>query len=182
MEGLNERQKKFCREYIYDFNGTRSYMAAYPDSSYDSAGVNATRLLGNDRIQAYIKELQADIEKQANISRLMVLEEHKKMAFATIAHLHNTWVERKEFDQLTQEQKACIAEITTQVRKLKIKGEDDVHEEDVEVEFVKIKLYDKQKSLDAISKMLGYNEPEKVAHIGDGLVPIDIKKASDGNK
>lgn len=177
-EGLNEAQKKFCSEYIIDWNGTRAYKAAYPEVNTDeSAKAAASRLLTNVNVQSYLKEIQQDLEKQAGISRLKVLREHQKLAFSSIAHLHNTWIERKQFDELTDDQKDCIAEISTQ-----IKVGRDVNGNLTENEYVKVKLYDKQKSLDAISKMLGYNEPEKVAHIGDGLVPIEIKKASDGNK
>jgi len=46
----------------------------------------------------------------------MVMEEHKKLAFSSIANLHNTWITRKEFEELTEDQKACISEITTQVK------------------------------------------------------------------
>lgn len=186
-EGLNESQRKFCQEYIFDWNGTRAYKVAYPSiQSENAAAVNATKLLRNAKVQDYIKEIQQDLEKQAGISRLKVLREHEKLAFSSIAHLHNTWIERKAFDQLTDDQKDCIAEIQTQIRK-KTETEYSVEEEGfisvpIEVEFVKIKLYDKQKSLDAISKMLGYNEPEKIEHLGDGLVPLTVTKASDGNK
>jgi hypothetical protein len=32
----------------------------------------------------------------------------------------------------------------------------------VDVEFVKIELYDKLKAIECLNKMLGYNEPDKV--------------------
>ena len=158
---LNERQKKFCDEYIYDWNASRAYSVAYPDEkTNESIRANASRLLTNDNIQAYIKEIQADIQKQAGISRLMVINEHKKLAFSSIAHLHNKWIELKDFDSLSDEQKDCIAEIDTKVLKKNLGTNQEP--EIVDVEYVKIKLYDKQKSLDSISKMLGFNEPDKV--------------------
>ena len=60
-----ERHKQFCKEYIYDWNATRAYMVIYPNSSENSAGVQSSNLIRNNRIKAYIKELQKDIEKQA---------------------------------------------------------------------------------------------------------------------
>lgn len=156
---LTDKQKIFCNEYIYDWNATRSYKIAYPDcKTDDSARAASSLLLTNINIIDNIKEIQKDIEKQAGISRNMVLNEHMKLAFSSIAHLHNTWIERKDFDKLTEEQKACISEISTQIRKVTIKDK----ETPIEVEYIKIKLYDKQKSLDSISKMLGYNEPEQL--------------------
>jgi phage terminase small subunit len=131
--------------------------------------------LRKPQIKAYIEELQADLEKTAGISRLKVLKEHEKLAFSSIAHLHNTWIERKAFEDLTPEQKACIAEITVQTRTLP--GSDD--EDPVQVDFVKLKLYDKQKALDSISKMLGYDAPTKIDHTSKGeklnATPMEIK-------
>ena len=144
---LNERQKIFCNEYIYDWNATRSYNIAYPDEkrSNDTTRVMACRLLTNDNIQSYIKEIQSDIQKQAGISRLMVINEHKKLAFSSIAHIHNKWIELKDFEQLSDDQKDCISEIDTKVLKKNLGTRDEP--EIVDVEYVKIKMYDKQKSL-----------------------------------
>jgi phage terminase small subunit len=159
---LNERQKIFCSEYIYDWNASRAYSIAFPlpVKTNDTIRANASQLLTNPNIQAFIKEIQSDLEKQSGISRLMVLNEHKKLAFSSIAHLHNKWIELKEFETLTDSQKDCISEIDTKVLKKNIGTNQEP--EIVDVEYIKIKLYDKQKSLDAISKMLGFNEADKV--------------------
>ena len=97
-----------------------------------------------------------------------------KMAFSSISRLHNTWIERKEFESLTDEQKECIQEIDTKTQHKTVwswsEEEGKKIPEDFTVEYVKIKLYDKQKSLDAINKMLGYDAPTK----------SDIKVASEG--
>jgi phage terminase small subunit len=159
---LTEKQRIFCREYIYDWNGARAARAA--GYSEATAKEIASENLTKPNIQAYIAEIQRDLEKLAGLSRLRIIQEHQKLAFSSIAHLHNTWIERKEFENLTQEQKDCIAEISTQTRnELVDKGTDE--ERLISVDYVKIKLYDKQKSLDSISKMLGYNEPEKIQHL-----------------
>jgi phage terminase small subunit len=65
-----------------------------------------------------------------------------------------------EFENLTADQKACISEISTQTR-IELKGPVDDRTE-VQVDYVKIKLYDKQKALDSISKMLGYDAATKM--------------------
>jgi phage terminase small subunit len=155
MADLTEKQKIFCQEYIYDWNATRAAkVAGYSEKTAGSIGhENLTK----PEIQAYITEIQKDLEKTAGISRLRILKEFEKIAFSSIAHLHDTWITRKEFETLTEEQKACISEIQTQTRK-----EEDFKGDTVTIDFVKIKLYDKQKALDAISKLLGYNEPDKL--------------------
>jgi len=177
---LTPKQKKFCREYIYDWNATRSYLKAYPRiKNADVAAVCASQLLRNPKVAKYIEEIQEDLEKLAGISRMKVIREHMKLAFSSIAHLHNTWIERREFEALTEDQKSCISEISTQIRNVSTENNADedtgeVTKKTIAVEFVKIKLYDKQKALDSISKMLGYDAPTKTEVTGkDGkdLIP-----------
>ncbi len=172
---LNEKQKAFCKEYIFDWNATRSYRAAYPDTTNDnSAAASACALLRNPKIKDYIKEIQNDLEKLAGLSRLKVINEHMKLAFSSIAHLHNTWIKRKEFEYLTEDQKACIAEIDSKVKTEYAFDPDNPKEKKpLEVEYVRVKLYDKQKALDSISKMLGYDAPSKMQ------IDVDVKDMPD---
>lgn len=173
---LTQKQKDFCRHYILDWNGTQAAIKA--GYSEDSAGSIASENLTKPEIQAYISDIQKDIEKQAGVSRLMVANEMKKVAFSSIASLHNTWIALSEFESLTDEQKACISEISTQKRvEVKYVGEEAVP---WEVDYVKIKLHDKLRALDGLTKMLGYNAPEKVEHLGDGIKSFVIEPA--GNK
>ena len=171
MGKLTQKQKLFCEQYIIDWNGTRAAIAA--GYSPKTAKQIATENLSKPYLQAYISDVQDNLEKLLKISRAKVLAEHMKLAFSSVAHLHNTWIERKEFDELTLEQKDCIQEISTKVLKTLI------DETPTEVEYVKIKLYDKQKSLDSISKMLGYDAPIKQAIVHSGSVTHDYKNMSD---
>lgn len=158
---LTWKQKIFCQNYVLDWNATRSYRKAYPNTTNDnSAAASAHNLLRNPKISAYMDLIQKDLEKLCGISKARIINEHVKLAFNSISGLHNTWIERKEFELLSEDQKACIAEISTQTRTVRI------NEEPVEVEFVKIKLYDKQKALDSIAKLYGYDAPVKAEIMG----------------
>lgn len=177
-KALDGKQKMFAHEYIIDWAKARSYMKAYPDSSYEAAAVSANRLLKNAKIIEYIELIKNDFEKEAGISKLMVLREHQKLAFSSISHLHNTWIERKEFEKLTDDQKDCISEIDTKVFKKNIGDSEAL--ESVDVEHIKVKLYDKQKSLVEIGKLLGYNLAEKIDHTSKGekiqqITGIEVK-------
>lgn len=63
LEGkdLTEQQELFCEFYAQDeelfANGVKCYMKAYPDSDYNTAKANASRLLTNANILARINEL-----------------------------------------------------------------------------------------------------------------------------
>ncbi len=183
LKGLTEKQKKFCREYIYDWNATRSYLEAYPNTKNAVVAVAAaSRLLRNVKVQTYITDIQKDLEKLAGISRMRVMSEHMKLAFSSIAHLHNTWINRKDFESLTEEQKSCISEIDTKIKtEYEYDPDNPKEKKPVSVEYVKIRLYDKQKALDSISKMLGYDAPIKIdANVNTFQLPdIQISPSDD---
>lgn len=161
---LTNKQKRFVEEYCYDWNGTRAYKVAYPNIKTDNAaGVEAYKLLRNPKIQEYITEIQKDIEKQAGISRIMVVKELMAMAFNDVAGI----IERFEEDglnALTEDDKKAIA----QFKKTVVEGEGytKTHHE--------IKAQDKPKALEMLNKMLGYNEPEKIENTGN-VNPIVIR-------
>jgi phage terminase small subunit len=65
---LSNQQKKFCEEYIKDWNAARSARdAGYSEKTAKEQGC---QLLTKLNIQAYLKEIQEDLQKQAGISRL----------------------------------------------------------------------------------------------------------------
>ena len=171
---LTEKQKIFCREYIYDWNATRAAKAA--GYSEDTAGAIGWENLKKPEIQAYISEIQKDLEKVAGISRLRIINEHLGIINTSIAHLHDTWITRKEFSKLTEDQKSAIQEIST-----KVTTEKDAFGNPVSYEYIKIRLYDRQKSMDAISKMLGYDAPEKI-ELSGGIKSYRIVPASQRNR
>jgi phage terminase small subunit len=172
---LTDKQEKFCYEYVLHLNATKAALnAGYSeDSSYSIGWEN----LKKPEIQKRISEMQLNLAETAQISALRVLKEHEKIAYSSIAHMHQTWIERKDFDELTDDQKACIKSISTKILKKNIGTNEDP--EIIDVEYVKIELYDKQKSLDAINQMLGYNAPTKQEITGTGL---NIKFINYGNK
>lgn len=69
---LTAKQERFCQEYVIDWNGTRAAIAAgySKKTAYSIAGEN----LKKPELADYIKEIQSDLQKQANISALSQLE------------------------------------------------------------------------------------------------------------
>jgi len=47
----------FCREYLVDFNASRAYRVAYPNSSVEAAGTSGHALLKNPDITAHLATL-----------------------------------------------------------------------------------------------------------------------------
>jgi phage terminase small subunit len=124
-------------------NATKAcILAGYKENS---ARVTGCKLLTKANIQERIKYLKDNLAETAEISALRVLKEHEKIAFADAGQLRNGWMSLKEFEALTPEQKAIIQEVTTKETKYGAE--------------VKVKLFDKQRSLDAINAMLGFDAP-----------------------
>ena len=135
----------------------------------------ASKLLAEYKVSTRVEELRKQANDLSRITKERILKELSNMAFSSISEMHNTWIERKEFDKLTDSQKASIKSISTKVLKKNAGTKEDP--QIVDVEFVKIELYDKIKAIECINKMLGYNEPEKV---DVGLrVPMTNEKAKE---
>lgn len=177
--GLTDKEERFCYEYVLHLNASKA--ACLAGYSERSSRVTASRLLTKVNIQDRIRQMRDNLAETAQISALKIVKEHDKIAFSSIAHLHKTWIERTEFESLTEDQKACIRSITTKLMKKNVGTKDDP--DIVDVEYVKIELYDKQKSLDSLSEMLGFNAPVKQEITGkDGkdLIPeMNLAQLSD---
>lgn len=155
---LTPKQLIFCAEYCVDFNATNAAIqAGYSKRTACSIGSENLR---KPEVQAQIRKFQANLSEASGISALRVLNEHKKIAFSNIADFHTGWITLKEFDSLSEDQKASIAEIKTKSEtRIEKNGDEAIT---VKEDYVFLKLYDKQKSLDSISKMLGFESPQKI--------------------
>lgn len=73
---MKDAHKRFCECYIANrYNGTQAYLEAYPDASYDTARINASKLLKRDDVLDYIKELQqAAVKEYGDMAALIAKE------------------------------------------------------------------------------------------------------------
>lgn len=156
--GLTDKQLEFCDQYMLDYNATRAAIdAGYSKSTARQIGCE---LLTKPNIRARLEFLKTDLQRLSGVTKLRTIQELRKIAYSTIEHLHKTWIERTEFEKLSSDQKAAIQSIDTKVLQKNIGTNEkpDI----VNVEYVKITLYNKQAALDSLSKMFGYNAAEKV--------------------
>lgn len=174
--GLTDKQLRFCDEYMLDYNATRAAIeAGYSKSTAYSIG---SENLKKPEIKARIEFLKTDIQRLAGVSKLRTVQELRKIAYSSIEHLHKTWIEKTEFENLSSDQKAAIQTIDTKIiqKNIGTNEKPDI----VNIEYVKITLYNKQSALDSLSKMFGYNAAEKVDLTTNGeslnLSPEDREK------
>lgn len=80
MAKLNNRQMKFCDEYLVDLNATQAAIRAGYTAKY--ANTNAFKLLQNTAIKDYIQQRQQDRSERTEITQDFVIKE--LMAIASV--------------------------------------------------------------------------------------------------
>lgn len=150
IEELTPKQRVFCEEYVIDYNGTRAAIKA--GYSENAARSIASENLTKPNIKDYIQYLKDNVQEIAGLSQLMVVKELKKIAFANPSDLRKGWTELKEWEDLTEDQKATIAEVAHSEMSI---GDDAVKK------IIKVKQFDKLKALQQLCKMFGWDEKKE---------------------
>lgn len=158
---LTIKQEKFCNKYLECGNASEAYRYAYDCSkmSDNSVWCNASQLLADTKVVQRLEYLKSHLAEASGITALQIIREHQKIAFSDATRIRNGWMSLKKFESLTDDEKACIRSVETKQTKRTTPMGDEVIDEQV-----KITCYDKQKALDSIVSMLGYNAPEKIAN------------------
>lgn len=158
---LTIKQEKFCNKYLECGNASEAYRYAYDCSKMGDETIwkRSGELLQNGAVAGRIDYLKNNLAEAAGISALQIIREHQKIAFSDATRVRNGWMSLKDFEDLTDDEKACIKSVETKQTKRSTPMGDEVIDEQV-----KITCYDKQKALDSIVNMLGYNAPEKRAN------------------
>jgi len=165
MEGLTDKQKRFCEEYIIDLNGAQSAIrAGYAEGS---ARVEGSRLLSNDNIQEYISKLQQSKSEELNITQNKVLQELCKIAFGDVKNYFDDMGRLIDINELENQISASIKSVTVQQEKSQAQGEVFI-----ESTIKKIESYDKLKAIDTINKMLGFYSKDNEQKKGESQVTI----------
>lgn len=158
---LTIKQEKFCNKYLECGNASEAYRFAYDCSNMGDETIwkRSGELLQNGAVTGRMNYLKSHLAEAAGISALQIIREHQKIAFSDATRIRNGWMSLKDFEALTEEEKACIKSVETkQTKRITPMGEEVIDEQ------VKITCYDKQKALDSIVNMLGYNAPDKIAN------------------
>ena len=80
---LNEKQRRFCELYVSNgYKQIDAYQEAYGLDNRDSAQVNACRILKNEKVREYIKELQKEAFEAQCINAERVATKLAEIAFA----------------------------------------------------------------------------------------------------
>ena len=108
-------------------------------------------------IQEYIKLIQEDIAEEAGVSKVGLLKQLKRIVESSVGDIYDTWFELADFKVLKRDHPEVlplIRKITPYVQSNKKTGELIRH--------VSVEFYDKLEAIKMISKMQGYDVPEKL--------------------
>ena len=135
------KQDLFVKEYLKDLNGTQAYIrAGYKVKNENVAAVYASKLLRKPKVQEKIQAAMKEREKRTEITQDRVLNEIANLAFTDrtgIVNLKNNSLIIKNFDELSEEQKACISGVK-------------------ETKYgIEVTFYNKEKALEMLGRHLG---------------------------
>jgi phage terminase small subunit len=175
--GLTQRRQVFVKEYLTDFNGKRSAIAA--GYSENGAEVSASRLLRDANVKAAIEQGMKERCDKLDIKAENVLAELAKIGFANMLDYLtiNGSDACVDFSRLTRAQAAAIQEVTSDV--YLESGEGGAK---VAVKRTKFKLADKPRALELMGRHLKMFT-DKVDIAGGGFVLINgITKPKGGSQ
>ncbi len=174
MEGLNEKQIRFIEAMLIEPDAKAAYIAAGYKARGSAAEANASRLLRNDKVKNALQAARNARAERTEITADKVLKELALIGFSNMADYAKWAGEGAYFydsDDLTREQAAAVAEVSSKKTTRKTQNDDDV--ETVEI---KLKLHDKKGALVDIGRHLGMFT-DKLEH--SGKIEHDFEGAKD---
>lgn len=156
---LRDKQRTFAEEYLIDLNGTQAAIRA--GYSPKTANQQASRLLANANIRAYIDRKLAERSRRTGINADRVLRELARVAFVNAADLIDDGSGLIR-DEAKADDTAAISSV--RVKTIPTDAGDIVERE--------IKLTDKNKALDMLCRHLGLYADRNAAEEGAGGVVV----------
>lgn len=146
-DDLTPEQQMFCIYYSRTFNAAQSYQKAY-GCSYESAIANGSRLLTNDKVRAEIKRLKEIKHQQIVAGADDIVELQMRIAFADIGNYMSFG--QKEITDPETEETYMVS--TVDLKESQNTDTQLIQEVKRGKDGVSVKLADKQKAIDWLSK------------------------------
>lgn len=143
-DNLNAQQLRFALSVIEGKPGGKAYVDAGYKARGNAADVNASKLLRNPKVAAFIEKMRGQMQQDTKVTAERVILELARIAFAdhrNYATVTARGVTLKPSDSLTADQAAAVSEVSeTPTRHGRA---------------IKFKLYDKLPALQMLGKHLG---------------------------
>lgn len=149
---LNDQQKRFCREYMKDFNGKQAAIRA--GYSIKSANEQGSRLLTNINVQKFLETLKSKADDKHEGLADEIVAELKKIGFSDIRKFLDVDNTIKDISQLPAELSTCVESI----KKIETEfGDDKTGGTKTSIQF---KLHSKLDALEKLAKYVGLYEAD----------------------
>lgn len=146
-DDLTPEQQMFCIYYSRTFNAAQSYQKAY-GCSYESAIANGSRLLTNDKVRAEIERLKEIKRQQIVADADDIVELQMRIAFADIGNYVSFG--QKEVTDIETDETYMVSVVD--LKESKNTDTQLIQEVKRGKDGVSVKLADKQKAIDWLSK------------------------------
>lgn len=146
-DDLTPEQQMFCIYYSRTFNAAHSYQKAY-GCSYESAIANGSRLLTNDKVRAEIERLKEIKRQQIVAGADDIVELQMRIAFADIGNYVSFG--QKEVTDIETDETYMVSVVD--LKESKNTDTQLIQEVKRGKDGVSVKLADKQKAIDWLSK------------------------------
>lgn len=153
---LTDKQRLFCDEYMKDFNASEAARRA--GYSQKNAHVSAAQLLRSTNVQAYLSEKRKVLAEKNDITLEMILEGYRKLAFFDSRKFYENG-KVKSVDKLDDETAFALSGFEASTISTEFGAKISTN---------KIKMSDRNRALDSLCRVLGYNAPDKVPVNADG--------------
>lgn len=177
---LTTKQRLFIYEYTIDFNGTQAAIRA--GYSKDTAAEQASRLLKNVKVSAAVEKLISQRIVTLDVRANDIIEQYKKIAFANLKDFI-TW---RSDRFVVGEDEQTGEKINDIVTRIELRPSDEVDGTVIaEVSETpgkygpshSIKLNDRMKALDALSKHINLFEDRGKRRMDEMKLQIELEKA-----
>ena len=156
---LNDRQARFVREYLVDFNATQAAIRAGYEPN--GAGQSAFKLLKNNQVKAALAEFTKRETNKSQLRIARVLDECRAVAFASVDQIFDfsgEQVKMRPANQIPDDAKRAIQSIKVK-RVVEGTGDDAKI-----VEVTEFKLWPKFEGIDRLIRYLEFMPKETQKH------------------
>jgi phage terminase small subunit len=125
--GLNPMQRRFCNEYLLDFDAGAAYLrAGYKAGSRKLAQDAASRLLANPAVTTFLASRQSALQAMADVDQAAIMRQLSWMGMGDVRGLFNANGSVKDITELSTPQAALIQAIEVQEIEGVVNGERQV--------------------------------------------------------
>lgn len=127
VTGLNPMQRRFCDEYLMDFDAGAAYLrAGYKAGTRKLAQDAASRLLAHEGVKTYLAGRQSALQAMAEVDQAAIMRQLAWMGMGDVRGLFNPDGSVKDITALSTPQAALIQSIEVQELEAVVNGERQV--------------------------------------------------------